>query len=150
MSDQSAEYERFVRWYLRFNGYFTIENFIVHAGDDQSRISDEKIGSHTETDILAVRMPYSKEVTGKLFIANHEPLVNNITDRVDIVVAEVKTKNSNKPNRVWKSEDLFPIQYLVRFIGHYKHESQIGEVASALLSKYIYEDRDCRIRYIIV
>jgi len=27
------KYEVFVRWYLRFNGYFTIENFIVHGAD---------------------------------------------------------------------------------------------------------------------
>jgi hypothetical protein len=26
-------FERFVRWYLRFNGYFTSENFYVHNPD---------------------------------------------------------------------------------------------------------------------
>ena len=23
-------YEKFVRWYLRFNGYLTVQNFVIH------------------------------------------------------------------------------------------------------------------------
>lgn len=32
-------YEKFLSWYLRFNGYFTVDNFVVHADDDPTRIS---------------------------------------------------------------------------------------------------------------
>jgi hypothetical protein len=40
MPDGRAErFEIFVTWYLRFNGYFTIPSFVVHAGDDPARIS---------------------------------------------------------------------------------------------------------------
>ncbi|MNG41231.1 hypothetical protein D3C84_1302770 [compost metagenome] len=63
-------YERFVAAYLRLNGYFTVPNFIVHAAGDPSRVSDGHVGNFTETDVIAVRMPYSQEITGSLRIAN--------------------------------------------------------------------------------
>ena len=35
MSDErSKRFETFVMWHLRFNGYFTVPSFVVHAGDD--------------------------------------------------------------------------------------------------------------------
>ncbi len=62
MSDGRAErFEIFVTWYLRFNGYFTIPSFVVHAGDDPARISRGAVGSLTEVDTLAVRLPFSEE-----------------------------------------------------------------------------------------
>jgi hypothetical protein len=46
------KYERFVASYLRLNGYFTVPNFIVHAGDDPERILAGQVGNLTETDII--------------------------------------------------------------------------------------------------
>lgn len=60
------KHERFVASYLRLNGYFTVPNFIVHAGDDPTRISAGQVGNYTETDILGVRLPHSREITGNL------------------------------------------------------------------------------------
>lgn len=94
--------EEFVRWFLRFNGYFGIENFVVHAADDPSRISDGIVAPHTETDTLAVRMPYSREVAANLKIANYPQLVDGSTGRFDVIIGEAKTGNENKPNRVWR------------------------------------------------
>jgi hypothetical protein len=37
--DRAERFEIFVTWYLRFNGYFTVPNFVVHAGDDPKRMS---------------------------------------------------------------------------------------------------------------
>ena len=92
--------EELVRWYLRLNGYFTIESFIVHAADDPGRILNNQIGSHTETDILAVRMPYSKEITGKLSIVNHQPLVEGSYGRYDFVIAEVGNRSGSSTRRL--------------------------------------------------
>ena len=96
------KYERFVVAYLRLNAYFTVPNFIVHAGDDPGRISSGQVGNYTETDVLAVRMPYSREVTGKLRVANHDSLVDGIAGKMDVVIAEVKSGKDNKPNPVWR------------------------------------------------
>lgn len=56
--------ETLAKWYLRLNGYFIVDNFIVHAGDDKSKISKGFISNHTETDILAIRHKFSEEITG--------------------------------------------------------------------------------------
>ena len=65
--------EMFVRWYLRFNGYFSIENFVVHDAGSQPRITrgGGKIPQRTECDLLGVRLPYSKEVVPQLCMADH-------------------------------------------------------------------------------
>jgi hypothetical protein len=146
----SAEkYERFVRWYLRFNGYFTVENFIVHAGGDKNRIRNGVIAPHTETDVLAIRMPYSHEVTGQLHIANHSPLINGQSERFDVVIAEAKSGNSNKPNPVWRNKNLEMIAYIVRFIGLCKKEEEIQEISSQLADRFVYDGEKFRIRYIL-
>jgi hypothetical protein len=145
------KYEKFIQWYLRFNGYFTIDNFIVHAGDDPKRITYKGlVENYTETDVLGVRMPYSQEVSGTLRIANHEVLVNGAEDKFDFVIAEAKSGDDNKPNGVWKqSKELYPIEYIIRFAGLYASNNDIARIASELLSKYCYQDEKCRIRYIM-
>jgi len=45
-------FELLATWYLRFNGYFTIQDFTVHP-------DFRKQGGGTDTDILAVRFPHS-------------------------------------------------------------------------------------------
>src|SRR5690348_6888261 len=47
-------YELLASWYLRFNGYFTTPNFIVHK-------DYRKRPGGTDADILAVRFPCSTE-----------------------------------------------------------------------------------------
>ena len=143
-------YEQFIACYLRLNAYFTITNFIVHASDDPTRISGGQIGNYTETDILGIRMPYSVEKTGDLFIANHEALVAGSDQKTDVVVAEVKSGNGNKPNAAWKKMGAShpAIPYIVRFVGLHD-ESEISDVAKALASDFHFEDDRCRLRYIV-
>lgn len=77
------KYERFVAAYLRLNGYFTVPNFIVLAADDPTRILNGHVGNYTETDIIGVRLPNSREVTGHLEIKNHDLLVEGAAGRTD-------------------------------------------------------------------
>jgi hypothetical protein len=142
-------YEKFVKWYLRFNGYFNIEGFVVHAADDPGRISNGMVGSYTETDTLAVRMPYSAEVAGDLLIANHELLVKGQEERVDMIIAEAKSGKQNKPNSVWREGDVEVIKYIIRFFGFYKKPCTIKKVSTQLASEYSYQDEESRIRYIV-
>jgi hypothetical protein len=95
-------------------------------------------------------MPYSREISGRLYIANHDLLVNDQNGRFDVVIVEAKTGNTDKPNGVWKDGTLRPIEYIVRFVGFYDDEDKIEEIASQLASSYFYEDCKSRIRYIIV
>src|SRR5581483_10639974 len=137
--------------YLRLNGYFTVPGFVVHAGDDRKRISREQVGNYTEVDVLAVRMPNSLELA-PMEITNHELLLDGAgptAGLIDVVIAEVKSGNDSKPNPVWCKGTLYPIEYLVRFVGLHAAD-EIGCVAKALASEYCYEDKRCRIRYIVI
>jgi len=102
--------ETLAKWYLRFNGYFLVENFIVHAGDDPNRISNGKVGNHTETDVLAVRHIFSREITGDLPIENDPQIINQAATKIDFVIAEVKTGNQNKPNKLWTEKRTLVIE----------------------------------------
>jgi hypothetical protein len=142
-------YERFVTSFLRLNGYFTVPNFIVHAADDPARVSAGHVGNYTEADTLAVRMPHSREVTGKLHIANYRPLVDAAAGKFDVVIAEAKSGNENKPNRIWRAMTEHPaIEYIVRFVGLHK-ESELSVIARTLAKQFRYEDNRCRFRYVV-
>src|SRR2546426_3035308 len=72
---RAERFETFVTWYLRFNGYFTVPSFYVHAGDDPKRISGDTVGNLTEVDTLAIRLPYSREESGAQF-----PIAKNLLE----------------------------------------------------------------------
>ncbi len=131
--------------YLRLNAYFTVPNFIVHDAD---RISNGKVGNRTETDIIGVRMRYSREAIGQLSVANHALLVDGARDKHDVVIAEVKSGAIAKPNKVWHSADLNSIGYMVRFVGLHSEEN-IPAVANGLAKNFSFEDEQCRFRYVV-
>jgi len=141
-------YEKFTSWYLRLNGYFMVDNFVIHAADDPTRIRNGIIAPHTETDSIGIRMPYSAEIAGSLKIANHDVLIENQNERFDIVIAEVKSGKETRPNPVWRNKTLASIEYIVRFVGLYD-ENYINYVAKQLAAHYNYENERSRIRYII-
>ena len=129
-------YETLVRWYLRFNGFVGVENFVVHEPiDDGNRQGGE-------TDIIAVRFPHSHEVVGfpivndcRLF--DEEVAKDNLTD---FVIAEVKTsKTRSGLNEIWiRHEELYleRVAYLIRWIGILPDEKSISEVAAELKTKF--------------
>jgi hypothetical protein len=147
--DRAQRFETFVTWYLRFNGYFTVPSFVVHAGDDLSRISGDVVGNHTEVDTLAIRLPHSREKSGTQF-PTHDALVHGAEGKLDVVFAEVKSGNSNSPNKTWQREDrVSNIEYALRFLGWHRDDVRIKEVAVSLQQKYSFEEADLRMRYII-
>lgn len=145
MRPQSQRAEEFVRWFLRFNGYFSIENFIVH---DPSHTSEGIVGQQTESDILAVRMPYSREEAGPLKIANYCPLVDGSYGKFDVVIAEAKSGNANKPNTVWSNNNQEAVEYILRFVGLCKDD--LIKASSILAKTYQCENERYRFRYVVV
>ncbi len=143
------KYERFVAAYLRLNGYFAVQNFIVHAGDDPARVSGGHVGNYTECDTLGVRMPHSAEVAGPLHVANDSRLTDGSNGRCDVVIAEAKSGNENRPNRIWRSGTQEPaITYLVRFIGVHP-EGEVAGVAQSLAATFRFEDPHARYRHVV-
>lgn len=76
--------EEHAYWYLRLNGFFPLQNFVVHRHGGNKLRSD--------VDVLAVRLPLVYEEIGGQqadwdnFLAAHVPL-----DRILGVICEVKT-----------------------------------------------------------
>ncbi|MFA4852220.1 MAG: hypothetical protein WC599_06850 [Bacteroidales bacterium] len=145
------KYEELVKLFFRLNGYFLVDNFIIHNGNaDLSNSKDKIIPQSTETDLLGIRMPFQNEKTGKLDIANYEKLIlkNNL---MDLVVVESKTGKENKPNPTWKdSSKIENIKYLVRFFGVTDKDEVIEKISNNLIKRYKYQWDNYSIRYIIV
>ena len=149
MSDRVTE---FVKWYLRFNGYFSIEGFVVHAADKIKEIDRDTIPQQTECDLLSIRLPYSQEFSANLYMANDPQIVNGGEEKTDILICEVKSGKDNAPNPVWKHASTHPdmVEYIVRFCGIFPDNEEVFKSACRELSKtYTFNGKDTRIRYII-
>lgn len=144
--------ELLAKWYLRFNGFFVVENFVVHAGNDLSKISKNIVGNHTEVDVLAIRHKFSKEIAGSLLMQNDEKLSNVNDSIIDFVIVEVKTGLSSKPNKVWVKKNIDVIKYIIRFGGFIEHEKEIAEIALQLAEKGFFHDDNKRysIRLVLI
>lgn len=76
-------------------------------------------------------------------------MVDGATGKTDVVVAEVKGGESNKPNSVWcgsRAKDVG--RYIARFVGLHT-EAEIPAVGDALAGAFRFEDERCRFRYIL-
>jgi hypothetical protein len=76
--------EALVEFYLRLNGYLCIANYLYH------RVGT--FGLRTESDVLAVRMPYQREVLpdGREQANDPKVLLPESESWIDCVIAEVK------------------------------------------------------------
>ena len=129
-------YELLVRWYLRFNGYLGVENFVLH---DTVEGGNVQVG---ETDILAVRFPHSREDPG-FALQNDHKLMDEGAVRdglIDFVVAEVKGRRHDTLNDVWRTPagdvKTDRIAYLIRWLGPLSDDKTIREVAARLQTSH--------------
>ncbi|HEX5002157.1 MAG TPA: hypothetical protein VFW78_06650 [Bacteroidia bacterium] len=85
-------------WYLRLNGFFLIENFVVHRTAEITHSSD--------IDLLGLRLPYVfEEVGGQNNDWDEELLAELNPDLMTGIICEVKTGSFNE-------DDLFRKKYL--------------------------------------
>jgi len=128
-------YETLVRWFLRFNGYFGVESFIIHEPMD----GGNRQGG--ETDVLGIRLPFSKENPGFQLINYSGLFDNEVNDKhlIDIVIAEVKNRDDDYLNPIWLADEpkyLERVAYIIRWIGAFQDEETIYKVACTLKKKY--------------
>jgi hypothetical protein len=131
------KYEKLVRWYLRFNGYLTVENYIVHEA------RDGRVPQGGEFDTLGVRFPHSREQVDQKLIRN-DPKLNDaeVSEHhlIDFVIAEVKSRKRNSLNGVWQPGNEEPkvkrVAYLLRWIGALGEEQRINDVARRLQKEH--------------
>src|ERR1700738_2672654 len=92
--------EKVAYWYFRLNGFFQIENFVVHP--------ERRGGQRTDADLLAVRFPWRAE---RLFDdpndmrADDERGLALSRERIDALIVEVKTNQPCPLNGPWTRQD---------------------------------------------
>jgi hypothetical protein len=129
-------YELLVRWYLRFNGYLGVENFVVHQTVEGGNV---QVG---ESDILAVRFPNSREDPGFALETDPRLLDNEAVDHglVDFVVAEVKGGRKDTLNSVWQPPPdpakIARAAYVIQWLGPLSEEALIQQVATELQASH--------------
>jgi len=118
-------------WFFRLNGFFTINNFIVHP--------DEGKNQRTDVDILGVRFPHRSEL-----IKNPMEDYKAFTEikKILIVFAEVKRGICNI-NGPWTDNTKENIQRVLRAVGTYI-PSTIEDVANTIYKEGYYVDTDFR------
>jgi hypothetical protein len=118
--------EQLAYWYLRLNGFLTIQNFIVHPD-----IGNEQ---RTDADVLGVRFPYRAELKPEPMI-DDEPFTR-ITDKPFIIMAEVKTSKC-KLNGPWTEPQKENLQRVLRAIGAFP-KGEIDTIAKAIYSSGVF------------
>jgi len=109
---ESLNPEKLAYWYFRLNGFFQIENFVVHPA--------RRGGQRTDADLLAVRFPFRAE---RLFDDPNDVMTDDAqrlalaSDRIDIVIAEVKTNQPCTLNGPWTRHDRQNVHRVLAAIG---------------------------------
>lgn len=135
--------EELAYWYLRLNGFFPINNYVLHPDD-----TDEN--SHADSDILAVKMPHTKETVGLRVRRDYSQELLDIVDggiRIIGVICEVKggstrfsTRNISNRNR---------IESQVKRLGFFQ-DDQMTLVINRLMRNSYYENENFKVCKVII
>jgi hypothetical protein len=141
--DISLDPERVAYWYFRLNGFLQIENFVIHPGGRGSQ--------RTDADLLGVRFPDRKEF---LFDDEH-PMQDDadrlrlVTNRTDVVIAEIKRNEICRLNGPWTDENQRNIDRILAAIGCL-NENNIRTAATALYKTGAFIGDRVQIRLIAI
>lgn len=136
--------EKVAYWYFRLNGFFQIENFVVHPG----RYGAQR----TDADLLAVRFPFRAE---RLFDDPDDIMADDMKglalsdDLIDVVIAEVKTNQPCRLNGPWTRQDRQNVHRVLAAIGCLPQEA-INIAAENIYRTGIHRADDLRVRLVAV
>jgi hypothetical protein len=145
-------YEELIRWYLRFNGFLCIENFIIHEPTPDA----ETVPQGGEIDTLAVRFPFSREVISaaqEKHVVRDELLEPPVPGLIEFVIAEVKGGDRIRLNSIWRDDardkSRSRVEYLMRWLGCFPHEETIKNVSARLQNEIHAEHGEYSFRLIL-
>lgn len=100
--------ERIAYWYLRFNGFLFVENYVHHKTDGHNHTSD--------ADLLGIRIKNSVEKVEGSRLEPHETLPTELGEFAShvAVIVRVKSGQSNDPGSAFAPDRL---QYALQFMG---------------------------------
>lgn len=137
--------EKAAYWYLRLNGFFQIENFVVHPARRGSQLTD--------ADLLAVRFPFRAE---RLFDDPNDTMDDDVktlslsTQAVDFVIAEVKSNQPCTLNGPWTSQDRQNVHRVLAAMGCLPPNA-IGQAAADIYKSGMFQSRSgLRIRLVAI
>lgn len=137
--------EKVAYWYFRLNGFFQIENFVVHP--------ERRGGQRTDADLLAVRFPFRAE---RLFDDPNDIMADDVRrlalsgDLIDVVIAEVKTNQPCTLNGPWTWQDRQNVHRVLAAIGCFPPD-RINEAAEDIYQTGAHvSDFGLRIRLVAV
>ena len=136
--------EKVAYWYFRLNGFFQIENFIVHPTRGGSQ--------RTDADLLAVRFPFRAE---RMFDNRNDIMTDDEQrlalshDLIDIVIAEVKTNQPCTLNGPWTQQDRQNVHRVLAAIGCLSPD-RIEAAAEDIYRVGFYRGDALRIRLVAV
>lgn len=106
--------EELAYWYLRFNGFFPLTNFVLHSQDLVSNHS-------ADADLLGVRPKYVSEEIGDDHIDNN--LFKHFSPKTNIgVICEVKSAQGLRSSNILMARE-DRIKYALRRIGFFSEEN---------------------------
>lgn len=126
--------ERLAYWYLRLNGFLTIENFVVHP--------DQGTNQRTDADLLAVRFLHRAENRQSPMV--DDPKCSDCDAIVNVIIAEVKT-GACALNGPWTRPEDENIQRVLSAIGCLGPD-EIEVAAQALYDKATYRGEVAQLR----
>lgn len=134
--------ERLAVWFLRFNGFLTIPNFIVHP--EGPRESDGAYPQQTDVDVLGVRFPFRAENRGRP-MPDHE-LFTAEQQRPVVVLSEVKTGQCGL-NGPWTDPKRENMQKVL-CAGGFRPTDQVEAIAGSLYQTGVWADDSLIIRIV--
>jgi hypothetical protein len=120
-------------WYLRLNGFLTIQNFIVHP--------DTGSQQRTDADILGVRFPHRAELRPKPMV--DDEAFTQVKGKPFIIIAEVKSSKC-KLNGPWTEPEKKNLQRTLRAIGILPDE-EIEIAAKSVYTSGIFSSQACHL-----
>jgi hypothetical protein len=137
--------EKVAYWYLRLNGFFQIENFVVHPG--------RRGGQRTDADLLAIRFPFRAE---RLFNDPNDVMADDVQplalsgDLIDVVMAEVKTNQPCTLNGPWTQQDRRNVHRVLAAIGCLPPDRIEPAAADIYVAGFHRSEAQLRIRLVAV
>lgn len=132
-------------WYLRFNGYFPLKDFILHDAGEQIQPG----GQLTDADLLAVRLPYTIEIIR----GENEDITVKTHDKLDVhrgildfVIAEVSSEACKfnwlvgQENEEHKSVKVEFLKYVMQRFGWWRDDGKIDQISDCLSKEKFYSE----------
>lgn len=137
--------EKVAYWYFRLNGYFQIDNFVVHPPG--------RGGQRTDADLLAVRFPHRAE---RLIDDPDDVMPDDLHTLgaspvgIDVAIVEVKTNQPCTLNGPWTRKERQNVERVLAAIGCVPAE-RIRRAAEDIYLRGVHQaDGGLRIRLVAV